>query len=313
MNAEHQTLHMPEDLFNQPEDSAECFSPISNCVFLSPADRRLFQTSQCFFSLGSSTPQVSRKVFLDDNDSDCETPRKRSEESDKVSEDELSRRIESRMLSHTFAGETDHVRPMYRNNVSPAIQKIIRMMRMPCLSHLENTTSPRKRTFSAGRLGCLINRLEDKVSSDDSICNLTKFLDESFNPDLASRRHSIDSHTMRMMLARDNSSSMFQVTQNVSLPTRQPCDFAIAVANDELVANASCCEMKQSPVCVQIVKKEEDCNEVSSEDRNQVSELYFLLMKSNRNRRMKNAAFRRWSHEGKWEIRSFSFISNMII
>ncbi|EZA53008.1 hypothetical protein X777_07186 [Ooceraea biroi] len=277
MDAEQQSLRLPEGHLSQSYVSHDCFYSTSNSGLLS-------SSVEYFPSFNSATPRASRKAFPDEefNGSDLETPGKQSEESDKEFERELSR-----TLNRTFAGETNRARPTYRNNVSPAIQKIIRMMRMPCLS-TPLATTPTKRAFSAGRLDHLNDSFEDEVN-DDSICILRRRLDRSFSPDVASRRHSMDGQLLKTMLAKERDFSMSRVAQNISLSTCQSRGLMDALADDtEPVVSA--CEMKQSPLCIQMVEKE---NEVSSEDCNQVSELYLLLMTSNRNQRMKNAAFDR--------------------
>jgi len=154
------------------------------------------------------------------------------------------------------------------NNVSPAIQKIMRMMRLTptCLSTLptNRTILTKRRALSTGRL----DRPDDKTANDDSICMLKRRLDASFSPDVASRRHSMDG---RVSKTRESDSSM---------PTCRSRDFLDALANDEAVASVSHREIVATT------------DQASPQDYNYVSESYFLLMTSSRNQRMKNEASR---------------------
>jgi len=232
-----------EDHLNHSEVSHGYLSPVlSKCELFFPTSE--YFPSSC--SLMSAFPGEE----LDDSDLDF--PGKRPDETGKESE-----------LSQTFE-ETNRAQSTCRNNVSPAIQKIMRMMRLtPCLS-----TTLTKRALSAGRLDHL----------DDSLRNLKRRLDASFTPDVAFRRHSMDG---RLLETRESDSS---------ISTRRSCDFTDALANDEFaVASVSHREIKRSPACVQIVAT---TDQASAEDYNYVSESYFLLMTSSRNQRMKNEASR---------------------
>jgi len=249
-------LCLLEDRFSHSEASRDYVpAALSKCELFFPTSD--FPPS-C--SLTSAFPGED----LDDGDLDFS--RKRSDETGK----------ESELSSQTFE-QTN--RAQCRNNVSPAIQKIMRMMRlMPCLSTplANRTTLTTKRALSAGHLDA---KLADDDDDDDSLCILKRRLDASFSPDVpAFRRHSMDG---RALETRESESSM---------STCRSCDFMDALANDEAVASVSRSEIERSPARVQIVATMDQAS--PAEDRNYVSESYFLLMTSSRNQRMRNEAFR---------------------
>lgn len=194
-------LHLPKDCFNTVEISQEYFSPVCES---SAAKEYLYSPTEYFSPY--ATPQTSKKEFLDEklNNNMFETPKKIFEEN----ENELSLNDSS---NATCISEMNFIRPKYSNNVSPAIEKLMRMIKMPSSSTPENLRTSTKCIFSP-------NYSISKANEDPSIYTLTrKRLDTSFSSPKAlatvSQEHSVDSPTLKVTLVKEIEPSLPQKVQ----------------------------------------------------------------------------------------------------
>ncbi|XP_070158768.1 uncharacterized protein [Polyergus mexicanus] len=251
-------LHLPKDCFNTVEISHEYFSPVCE----SSAAKGYLSSPTEYFS-PYATPQTSKKEFLDEklNDNMFETPKKIFEENE--NEFSLNDSFNVRCIS-----EMNLIRPNYSNNVRPAIEKLMRMIKMPSSSTPENSRTS-KRIFSPNY--CSIG----KANKDPPIYALTrKRLDTSFSSPKAlatvSREHNVESFTLKATLVKEIEPPL---PRKVQAPLRyQEFD---SFPDDQIVVGSPLYK-----VCKRV-------------DVIYVSEVHFLLMASNRNRRMRMAALRR--------------------
>ncbi|KAL6445364.1 hypothetical protein ACFW04_002282 [Cataglyphis niger] len=165
--------------------------------------------------------------------------------------------------------EMDFTRSKYHNNVDPAIEKLMikRMkIKMPNSSTPKNSQTSIKRIFSP-------NCCSAGKANEDPANNLTrKRLDASFSSPkaLATREQSVNSSTWKVRLTKE----IEPLPQMVQAPSRSQKftdSFLIDLDDEKAIASAL------------------------YKDVIYVSEVHFLLMASNRNRRMRMAASRRRS------------------
>lgn len=240
MTDKKHVLRLSKDCFNPAEISQEYFSPL--CEFSATNE---YLSSTEYFSPTCTTPKTTKKEFAYEtpNSNAFETPKKIFE-----------RNVNNDSPNSTFVSEIDFTRPKYyNNNVSPAIEKIMRKMKMPTSSTPERSQTPIKRVFSPNY------HFVDKANEDPAICALVKKrLEASFSSPKAHAIISrIDSPTLKA--TREVESPVPQIAQTLS-----KCQESVD-SDNEIVVN--------SPRYKEIIY---------------VSEMHFLLMASNRNRRMRS-------------------------
>jgi len=279
MADEKQTSRSPEYCFDKIEVSQDFVSPTFKSFL--PANEYFFSDeyllSPEFDSLSRVTPRrriklkTSRKTFLKEksNDDEFETPKKIAEEDDI----EFLRYKNLRMSS--CCSEMNFTRPKYRNNISPAIENLIRIMGIPFLLTPEDSRT--RRALSP-------DLFDSRISYDDFAVSLLnrKCRDASSaspKTPVTSRRHSLDSCTLKAMLTKVTDSSSPRLAQKF-LSRYQSLEFIDIPRSDERVIDSSYCEIKESPQCVEIAEEDEE----TFHETTYVSEAFFLLMASNRNR-----------------------------
>ncbi|XP_012221833.1 uncharacterized protein [Linepithema humile] len=285
MADEKQASCSPEDCSDKIEVSQDFVFPIFKPF--SPANEYFSSIEYLslpeFDSPSRVMPKTSKKTFLNEksNGGECETLKKTAEENDI----EFLRYKNSRMSYWTCRSEMDFARPKYRNNVSPAIENLIRIMGIPFLLTSEDSRTPMKRAFSSGIF-------DGRIAYDDYALLSRKRLDASFTspktPVFTSRRHSVNSRTLKAMLMKETGSSSSQLAQKF-LSRCQSWESVDTPPSDERVVNSSRYEIKESPQCVKIAEKDKE----TFQETIYVSEMYFLLMASNRNRRIRMAMMSR--------------------
>lgn len=227
-----------------------------------------------FDSPSRAIPKTSRKTFPNEKGGEFETLEKTAEEDDI----EFLRYKNLQTPYWTYHAEMDFALPRYRNNTSPAIENLIRIMGIPFLLTSEDSRTPARRAFSPVGLS------DGRTAYDDFAFLGRKRPDASFAGPKTPRRHSVDSRTLKAMLTDFSSPPLAQKF----LPMCQSRN-SVDTPSDERVVDSSCCEMKESPRCVKIVEKPEE----TFRETIYVSEVHFLLMASNRNRRTRTAMLNR--------------------
>jgi hypothetical protein len=266
-----------------PEDCSEDKIDVAQ-DFVSPIFKPFLPTNEYFSSTeyllspefdspSRVTSKTSKKTFLKEKlNGEFETPKKMIEEDDI----EFLHHKNLQTSYRTCRSEMDFTRPKYCNNTSPAIENLIRIMGIPFLLTPEDSWTPMRRALSPG--------LFDSKNAYDNFAILNrKHLDASFtNPkitDVTFRKYSVDSRTLTKVT--DFSSPQLAQKFLSRCQSRESVD---TPPSDERVVDFSRCEIKESLQCIKIAEKDETFQETIY-----VSEVYFLLMASNRNRRMKMA------------------------
>lgn len=244
-----------------------------------------------FDSTSRVTPKISKKTFLNEksNDGEFEMLKKTAEKNDI----EFLRCKNSQTPYWTRCPEIDFARPKYRNNISPAIENLIRIMGISFLLTSENS----RHVFSPGLF-------DGRTAYDDFALLSRKRLDASLTSlktsDLAARRHTVNSRMLKAMLMKKTDSSSPQLVQKF-LSRCQSQESVDTSPSDERVVDSPRCEIKESSRCVKIAEEEPFRETIY------VSEVYFLLMASNRNRmRMLNRSEERSRTESRSSDSAFS-------
>lgn len=236
--ADDKDLYLPDNLYDPDEPYQECFSP--TCESSIPA-RKCFSlpTIDCASSSNfdflpcESTPKISNKVFLSQfNDNKLRAMLKREfEEEDKNEFFENNVHAFGQMTSE----EVDFTPPRYRNNVSPAIEKLIRMMNTPSVSIDQ---IPKQIVYSPSFIG-------NKMFNDDSVILSKQCVDTSCSPQTPSRKHNLCNSMLKMTLSKDVDLSLPQAVQESLLPEDASQKFTDALlVEKEPVKNSSNCEVK---------------------------------------------------------------------
>lgn len=194
MTDKKHVLRLTKDCFNLAEISQEYFSPL--CEFSATNE---YLSSTEYFSSICTTPETTKKEFVYEtsNSNAFETPKKILEENEN-----------NDSPNSTLVSEMDFIRPKYyNNNVSPAIERIVRKMKMPISSTPERSQTPTKRVFPPNF------RFVGKANEDPAICALVKKrLDASFSSPKANAVISrVDSLTLKAM--REVESPVPQIVQ----------------------------------------------------------------------------------------------------
>ncbi|XP_050466362.1 uncharacterized protein LOC126859283 [Cataglyphis hispanica] len=200
-----------------------------------------------------ATPQTSRKEILD---------KKLNSNMFKVAK-KISEKNENQLSLNDSSNRTemDFTRSKYHNNVDPAIEELTIKRMMPNSSTPKNSRASIKRVFSP-------NYCSAGKANEDPAMNLTrKRLDASFSSPkaLASREQSVNSSTWKVRLTKEIE-PLPQMVQALSRSQK----FTDPFLDDEKAIASSLYK-----------------------DVIYVSEMHFLLMASNRNRRMRMTALRR--------------------
>lgn len=285
----------------------------------SPIPREAFPSVSEYFSPAWTTPRASDErfeAFTDNLDKIFETPSRKPTKN----KDEFSPESYSSITSFTsprcvcakcaYFQESESNKQMTprclqrpkSRSISPAIKKLVRIMKLPSLL---STLAP-------------IDRSDGKVAGEDplGIYGLpgspekhfyASFCESPKKPDDATRRHSVDSNTLKLMLARKtDSSSVYSILAsdyaNFSLPISRSQRYATPIVDTPSETNdepgLSCCELKESPRrFVQIAENGASSSSSPERSSHEVSTVHFLLMASNRNRRKtKRISLRRRLH-----------------
>lgn len=122
VNKEH-TLYLPQDYFDQTDVFEKYFPPVYDFSFVMDGYYRPMTDHLLESNLSSSATLTSpEKVFMYENLNKME-----------FEEDENKQDNYSQTSTSSCVSKMDYTLPKYRNNVSPAIDKLMRMMNMPSL------------------------------------------------------------------------------------------------------------------------------------------------------------------------------------
>ncbi|XP_029175221.1 LOW QUALITY PROTEIN: uncharacterized protein LOC114943698 [Nylanderia fulva] len=239
-------LRLPKNSLNLSEISEEYFSPVCEV----PAANECLSSPTEYFSPICATPPTTTKKFLYEtlNDNMFETPKKIFEENEN-----------NDSPNTTFVSEVNLlIRPKsnYNNNVSPAIEKIMRMMKISASSTPEKSPTPTRRVSSPNYFG--------KANEDPAIYIVKNAWMRAF----PARKRTLSFPEwvvpLKTTLTREIEPPVPQMVQALSRYQE------FVDSNDEKIVD--------SPRYKEVIY---------------VSEVHFLLMASNRNRRMRWAALRR--------------------
>lgn len=236
--ADEKDLCPPDDLSDRAELSRECFSPI--CEFSTPAKKCFSPMStDCVpvpkldFLSCESTPKMS-KVFLGQEFNDDKLKAIFKQELEDEDRNEFS---ENNATPHGgYATEdVDFTPPRYRNNVSPAIEKLIRTMNTPISASISQTQVVCSPT----------SFLDSKMFNDDSVALSRQCFDTSCSPKTPSGRHSLCTSILKMTLSRDLDLSFPQTGQESSLSKCPSQEFVDTLFEKEPATSPSNCEVKE--------------------------------------------------------------------
>lgn len=182
MTDKKHVLRLSKDCFNRADISQEYFSPLDE---FSAANVHFYSPIECFSMPKNESPNN------DPNNNMFETPEKVFERN--------KNEVSPNDSNPTYFSEMNFLPPKYCNNVSPAIEKLMRKM-TPSSSTPKNSQTPTKRVFS---FNCW---LVDQANEDPASCTpIRKRLDANLLSPRAftSQEYSLDSSTLKATLVKE--------------------------------------------------------------------------------------------------------------